>query len=87
VKGARFRYEPESAGLTQLYLGGITGTVIEKTHFGHDSRARATAWNVHHGVDWAELMRVSRRIQSHIRRQLAVDRVPGLPILAQAAEF
>jgi len=87
VTWARFRYEPDSGGLMQLYLGAITSRVVEKTHFGHNSEERAGKWGVNQGVNWSELMRVSRRIQSHIRRRLAVDKVPGRPILAQAAEL
>ncbi len=71
----------------QLYLGELGEKILTKTHFGHNSEARAIKWNVHTGVDWPELMRVSRRIQSHVRRRMAIDRVPGRPILPQAAQL
>lgn len=87
VKNARFRYEPESGGLMQLYLGGVSGSVLGKTHFGHNSEARALKWNIQSNVNWPELMRVSRRIQSHIRNRMAVEKVPGRPILEQAAQL
>lgn len=86
VPNARFRYVPESGGLMQLYLGAIEGSTLAKTHFGHFSEKGAGRWNVDEGVDWTELMRVSRRIQSHIRRKMAVDKVPGR-ILPEAAKL
>jgi hypothetical protein len=87
VRNARFRYEPDGAGLMQLYFGGQKGLVITKSHLGHQSRERARAWGVEQGVDWEALTRVSRRIQYYIRSKMAVARLPGRPILPAAAKL
>ena len=87
VKNARYRYEPTHGALMQLYLGGAGAQVVTKTHFGHNSVSRAAAWKVADGADWQKLTQVSRKIQNYIRRKLAVDKVPGRPILAEAASL
>lgn len=83
VKNARCRYEPEGAGLMQLYLGAAFEGVLTVSHFGHNSQARARKWNIDVGVRWQELTRLSRKIQHHVRK-IAVARVPGRPVLAAA---
>ncbi len=60
---------------------------------GHTSRHRivggvqAEGWGISAGVNWEAPKKVSNRIQYHIRKRLAVDRVPGRPVLAQAMEL
>jgi len=84
-EGHTFRHELEGGALMQLYLGGIHGRVITKSHFGHNSEVRAEKWGVSAGANWKALGTVSRKIQYHIAKRLAVDRVPGRPVLAGAA--
>ena len=82
--GHTFRHTIEGGGLIQLYFGGIRGTVLTKSHFGHNSQKRAEAWGVATGVNWDALMRLSHRIQYHIRNRLAVAKLPGRPVLEEA---
>jgi hypothetical protein len=87
VKGARFRHEPAGGAIMQLYLGGLNGRAITKSHFGHNSQARARKWGLEKGVDWESFGVLSRRFQYHIRSRLAVAKVPGRPILSHAADL
>jgi MFS family permease len=73
--------------LVQLYLGGVHGRVITKSHYGHNSRERAEKWGVSGEADWGALAKLSAKVQYHIRKRLAVDRVPGRPILAGARKL
>ncbi len=85
--GHTFRHNIEGGGLMQLYLGGVCGRVVTKSHFGHQSQARARAWAADDGVNWEALKTVSNRIQYHIRTRLAAGKVPGRPVLPQAFEL
>ena len=69
--GHTFRSNIEGGGLIQLYLGGVCGRVVTKSHYGHQSQVRAQAWQMDDGVDWEALKTVSARIQYHIRSRLA----------------
>jgi hypothetical protein len=83
-EGHTFRYCIDGWGLIQLYLGGIHGRTITKSHYGHNSEARARKWGYSDGVDWGALKSLSNRVQYHIRGRLSVARVPGRPVLAEA---
>jgi hypothetical protein len=83
-EGHTHRYELAGGALVQLYLGGVHGRVITKSHYGHNSRERAEKWGVSGEADWGALAKLSSKVQYHIRKRLAVDRVPGRPILAGA---
>lgn len=83
-EGHTFRYRIDGGGLMQLYFGGVCGEVITKSHFGHQSQVRARTWDVDQGVNWEALKTLSNRIQYHIRKRLAVGKVPGMPVLPQA---
>jgi len=85
--GHTFRYRIDGGALIQLYFGGVHEKVITKSHFGHNSEIRARKWEVDAGVNWKELKTLSNRIQYHIRKRLAVGKVPGCPVLAQACEL
>jgi hypothetical protein len=85
--GHTFRHKIEGWGLIQFYLGGLHGRVITKSHYGHNSEARARKWGHDEGVDWAALTRLSNKIQYHVRRRLAVARVPGRPVLTEAYDY
>ena len=87
VRKARFRHEPGGSGLMQLYFGGLKERVITKSHFGNFSQAGAHRWGLEQGVDWDALARLSRKIQNHIRRRMAVQSVPGRPVLSAAAKL
>jgi hypothetical protein len=82
--GHTFRHRIDGGGLMQLYLGGVCGRVVTKSHFGHQSQARAQKWDVDQGVNWEALKKLSNRIQYHIRQRLAAGKVPGMPVLPQA---
>ncbi len=47
----------------------------------------AQKWDVDTGVNWDALKTLSNRIQYHIRKRLAVAKVPGRPVLPQAFEL
>jgi hypothetical protein len=83
-EGHTFRHCIEGGGLMQLYLGGVCGRVVTMSHFGHQSRVRAQKWDVDQGVNWEALQALSNRITYHIRKRLAVGKVPGRPVLPQA---
>jgi hypothetical protein len=83
-KGHTFRYCIEGGGLIQLYLGGVHGRIVTKSHFGHNSERRAQVWGVADGVNWDGLKKLSNKIQYHIRNRLAVAKVPGRPVLPEA---
>jgi hypothetical protein len=85
--GHTFRHCIEGGGLMQLYLGGTCGRVVTKSHFGHQSQARAQAWGVDDGVNWEAIKKLSNRIQYHIRTRLAAGKVPGKPVLPHALEL
>lgn len=83
-RGHTFRYRIEGWGLVQLWLGGLHGRIVTKSHFGHNSEARARKWGHSEGVDWIALKSLSNKIQYHIRSRLSVARAPGRPVLAEA---
>ncbi len=82
--GHTFRHNIEGGALMQLYLGGVCHRVITRSHFGHQSQTRARNWDLDHGINWDSLKTLSNRIQYHIRKRLAVAKVPGCPVLPQA---
>lgn len=85
--GHTFRHNIEGGGLIQLYLGGVCGRVVTKSHYGHQSRVRAQTWQSDDGVDWAALATLSARIQYHVRTRLSAGRAGSRPVLPQAAEL
>jgi hypothetical protein len=82
--GHTFRYCMDGGALMQLYFGGVHKRVVTRSHFGHQSQTRAQKWGVDNGINWDSLKTVSNRIQYHIRKRLAVAKVPGCPVLPQA---
>jgi hypothetical protein len=76
----------------QLYLGGENDRAITHSHFGHNTPKRAQAWETTmidklgpvSEWDWDLLMKVSRKIQYQIKRDLAVSKVDSRPILGEA---
>jgi hypothetical protein len=80
------RYTLGGAGLMQLYLDGIKDGIIWHTHFGHwnESGARQRSLYSADDCDWEGLAKLSRRIQGHIRKRLAVATLHSRPILNQA---
>ncbi len=85
--GHTFRHSIEGGGLIQLYLGGVCGRVVTRSHYGHQSQVRAQAWGANDGVNWEALKALSNRIQYHLRSRLAAGKVPGRPVLPQAMEL
>jgi hypothetical protein len=83
-QGHTFRHRIDSGGLIQLYLGGVHDRVVTHSHLGNFERAGAEKWGVAEGADWTALASLSRRIQYHIRKRLAVAKVPRYPILSEA---
>lgn len=84
TSGSLFRYEPEGWAMMQLYFGGMHDGVLTKSHFGHNSRARASAWNHENGVNWQALSNVSNKLQYHIRKRLAGAKAGPCPVLPEA---
>ncbi len=82
--GHTFRHRIDGGGLMALDLGGVCGRVVTKSHFGHQSQARARAWGVDDGVNWEALKTLSNRIQYHIRKRLAAGKAGSRPVLPQA---
>jgi len=87
-----FRYNIEGWGLMQLYLGGEKDRLITNSHFGHNSLKRAQAWEPT-GIDdlgpvsewdWDLLMKISRKIQYHVKKRLAASKTSSRPILQGA---
>ncbi len=85
--GHTFRHNIEGGGLIQLYLGGVNGRVVTKSHYGHQSQVRAQAWAVDNGVNWDALKILSNRIQYHIRKRLAAGKAGAMTVLPQAMEL
>lgn len=85
--GHTFRYRIDGGGLIQLYLGGVCGEVVTRSHYGHQSQSRAAAWTVDDGVNWHELKTLSSGIQYHIRKRLATAKARTCPVLPQAHEL
>lgn len=85
--GHTFRHRIDGGGLIQLYLGGVAGEVVTRSHYGHQSQTRAAAWAVDDGVNWHELKALSGRIQYHIRKRLATAKAKACPVLPQAHEL
>src|SRR5947209_12659413 len=81
--GHTFRHCIDGGALMQLYFGGVHERVVTKSHFGHQSQIRAQKWDMDHGINWEALKTLSNRIQYHIRKRLAVAKVPGCPVLPQ----
>ncbi len=82
--GHTFRHTIEGGALIQLYLGGVCGRVVTKSHFGHQSEVRDKVWGMDNGVNWVALKKLSNRIQYHVRKRLGAGMVPGKPVLPQA---
>lgn len=76
--GHTFRHSIEGGGLMQLYFGGVCDRVLTKSHFGHQSQARARAWEVDEGVNWETLKTLSNRIQYHVRKRLAAGKAASM---------
>lgn len=85
--GHTFRHRIDGGGLMALYLGGVCGRVVTKSHFGHQSQVRAQAWQVDDGVNWESLKTLSARIQYHLRTRLAAGKAGSRPVLPQALEL
>lgn len=85
--GHTFRHRIEGVALIQLYLGGVCGQVVTKSHYGHQSQVRAQAWHREDGVNWEALRALSARIQYHIRSRLAAGKAGSRPVLTQAVEL
>lgn len=85
--GHTFRYCIEGGGLMQLHLGGLCERTLTMSHFGHQSQARAQAWDVGDGINWKSLQTLSNRIQYHVRKRLAAGKAGSMPVLAQALEL
>jgi hypothetical protein len=68
-------------------LAVFTKKIVTKSHFGHNSEIRARKWEVDNGVNWKELKTLSNKIQYHIRKRMAVAKVPGCPVLPHAYEL
>ena len=86
LPGHSFRYCVESAGLIQLYLGGICGDYISQSHFGHWNEAGAKQRCILPAtdVDWPSLRSLSARIQRHIKRHLATAKYQARYVLTHA---
>ena len=85
--GHTFRCRIDGGGLMQLYFGGVSGQVITKSHFGHQSQIRARKWAVDEGVDWAALTSQSNRIKYHVRKRLAEGKAGSCPVLPEALKL
>ena len=76
----------------QLYLGGENERALSTSHFGHNTLKRAQAWEPTHidklgpvsEWDWDLLMKISRKIQYHVKKTLAVSKTDSRPILQEA---
>jgi hypothetical protein len=81
-----FRYEVGGAGLMQLELNGLHNGLIYHTHFGHWNEAGARRRSMYPAADcdWRALVRLSGRIQRHIRNRLAAAKLHARPVLHQA---
>jgi hypothetical protein len=82
--GHTFRHSIEGGALMQLYLGGVCDRVVTRSHFGHQSQARAEAWGVDDGVNWDALKTLSSRIQYHVRKRLAAGNAGSVRVLPEA---
>jgi len=83
-----FNYSVNGTGLMQFYLDGRQNRIIYHTHFGHwnESGARQRCVYPADDCDWGSLAKLSRKIQYHIRRRLAVASLYARPVLRQALE-
>lgn len=59
------------------------------SHIGHQSQARAKAWELDDGVDWPALQALSSRIQYHLRKRLpagkaGAGKAGSVPVLPEA---
>jgi hypothetical protein len=84
--GATFRYNIEGDGLMGLYLGGVCGRAITKSNFFHPSKVCADRRGTD-GIDWESYKTLSNRIKYHIRKRLAVGKVPGRAVLPEAMKL
>lgn len=94
VPGARYRYTVEGWGVIHLHLGGVGPKGLIHSHTNHNSQERARAWSAtypeHEPVeawDWAEVTRISNRLNMHIRKRLSVTRVGSRPVLPVASKL
>jgi hypothetical protein len=86
-KGHTFRYSTEGWGLIQLYFGGIKNNELNRSHIGHQSQKRATAWESNNtelgqvgNWDWSEVEKAARGLKYQIhnkmtKRKIGVDDV------------
>ena len=86
LPGRSFRYCIESAGLMQLYLGGICDGFITQSHFGHwnETGARQRCIFPADEVDWARQRSLSGKIQRHIKNHLSHAKIQSRYVLAHA---
>lgn len=93
-KGHTFRYSTEGWGLIQLYFGGLRGDKLEKSHLGHQSEKRATAWEETYKNlgpaskwDWKEVESTARKIKNQIHSKMAVRKINSYGILKGAQAY
>jgi hypothetical protein len=86
LPGHSFRYCVESAGLMQLYLGGICDCFITQSHFGHwnETGARQRCIFPADEVDWARQRSLSGKIQRHIKNHLSQAKTQARYVLFHA---
>jgi hypothetical protein len=94
VPGATHRYVLEGWGTISLQLGGVGPKGLVHSHSNHNSEARARAWSSTardwkpvEKWDWAEVARISSRLNGHIRRRLAVSKIDSRPVLPAASKL
>ena len=92
--GHTFRYVTAGLGLIQLYLGGLTGSVLEYCHIGHYSEKRALLWedtlafpDKASNWNWKEIERTSRQLKSIIHKKWSVDKIGSLGVMGGASEL
>ena len=92
--GHTFRYSINGWGLIQLYLGGLSPTGLVHSHTNHNSKARARKWQSNYielgpieAWNWDVVESESRKLNHHIRRNLAITQFESRPVLPDAARL
>lgn len=94
VPGARYRYTVEGWGLIGLHLGGVGPKGLIHSHTNHNSPERARKWSATYpeaepveAWDWAEVTKTSNRLNTHIRKRLAVSKIGSRAVLPVASKL
>jgi hypothetical protein len=92
--GHTYRYATNGWGLIQLDFGGIKNGELNRSHIGHQSAKRASAWEKNFSEmgfvnkwNWEEVEQVGRKLKYQINNKMAKRKIGSIGVLAGASKL